>query len=126
MNMQNPYEDLIQTIDVILRKIEPDDGKKTVGLLITDLPTSGPEHPASRIRFLQRLKEHGAIKDFSVMNMAGTPYGFILNRPNRSKLLEERQLLVNFDQAQTAKRSAKRLSENKGPIVEHATMKFKV
>lgn len=115
MKMQNPYEDLIKAIDIILRKIEIDDAK-TVGLLITDLPTSGPEHPASRIKLFQRLKERGAIKDFSVMKMAGMPHGFILDQPNKSKLLDERQRLVNFDQPQPTKRTLTRLSENKGPV----------
>lgn len=115
MTMQNPYEDLIKTIDIILREIELSD-KKTVSLLTTNLPARGPEHPAGRIKFFERLKEHGAIKDFSVMNMAGMPYGLILNQPNKDKLLEERQRLVNFDQPQSRKRSSARTLENKGSI----------
>jgi len=35
MTMQNPYEDLIKTIDIILRKMEFTD-KKAVSLLITE------------------------------------------------------------------------------------------
>ena len=114
--MQNPYEDLIKIIDIILRKMELTD-KKAVGLLITEFSTSGgPEHPANRIKFFQRLKESGAVKDFNVMQMAGMPHGFILNQPNKQRLLEERQRLINLDQAQTTKKLSRRLSENKGPI----------
>ena len=78
MNMQNPYEDLIKIIDIILRKMELTD-KKVVGLLIAEFSTSGgPEHPTSRIKFFSQLKESGAIKDFSVMDMTGMPFGFTL------------------------------------------------
>ncbi|MBI3335676.1 MAG: hypothetical protein HY001_04215 [Candidatus Portnoybacteria bacterium] len=116
MNMQNPYEDLIKIIDIILRKMELAD-KKMIGLLITEFSTSGgPEHPAHRIKFFQRLKKASAIKDFSVMKMAGMPHGFILNQPNKQRLIEERNRLINFDQPQATKRSIARSTENKGPI----------
>lgn len=125
MNMQNPYEDLIKAIDIILRKIELADGK-AVGLLITELPTSnGPEHPASRIKFFQRLKESGAIKDFSVMEMGRMPHGFILTQPNKQQLLEERRRLVNFDQSQPVKQAPAHSSENKGPIKKLVLVKPK-
>src|SRR3989344_3572810 len=101
MNMQNPYEDLIKIIDIILEKIEFGN-KKVVGLLITDFPaTNGPVHPASRIKFFQRLKESGTIEDFEVMELGRMPHGFTLTRPNKQRLLEERKRLVNFDQQPT-------------------------
>ena len=116
MNMQNPYKGLIEIIDIVLRKMELTD-KKTVGLLITEFSTSGgPEHPANRVRFFRRLKESGAIKDFSVMEVAGMPLGFTLTQPNKQRLIEERNRLINFDQLQATKRSPTRSSENKGPI----------
>ena len=88
MNMQNPYEGLIKTIDVILRKAELEDGK-TLAFLITELPLSDePVSPASYIKFFQRLKESGAIKDFSVMEMGRRPHAFTLIQPNKGKLRE--------------------------------------
>jgi len=116
MTMQNPYEDLIEIIDIILRKMELTD-KKVVGLLIAEFSTSGgPEHPASRIKFFSRLKESGAIKDFSVMDMAGIPFGFTLTQPNKQRLIEERNRLISFDQPQPTKRTALHSIENKGLI----------
>src|SRR3989338_8725961 len=88
MNMQNPYEGLIKTIDVILRKAELEDGK-TLAFLITELPLSDePVSPAIYIKFFQRLKESGAIKDFSVMEMGRRPHAFTLIQPNKGKLLK--------------------------------------
>ena len=116
MNMQNPYEGLIKTIDVILRKAELEDGK-TLAFLITELPLSDePVSPASYIKFFQRLKESGAIKDFSVMEIGRRPHAFTLIQPNKGKLIEERRRLANFDQERPTKRGQTRLSENKGPI----------
>ena len=124
--MQNSYEDLIQIIDIILRKMELTD-KKVVGLLITEFSTSGgPEHPANRIKFFQRLKESGAIKDFDVMELGKAPFGFTLTQPNKQRLIEERNQLINFDQVQPLKRSSAHSSENKGLIRNLELVKPKI
>jgi len=53
------------------------------------------------------------------------PHGFTLTQPNKSKLLEERKRLVNFDQERPVKRGPVRLSENKGPIKKLGLVKPK-
>ena len=50
------------------------------------------------------------------MEVAGMPFGFTLTQPNKQRLIEERNRLINFDQLQAMKRSPTRSSENKGPI----------
>lgn len=122
--MENPYKNLIGVIDLILQKIEVKIDKKSFMIDLSDVPTKSIEEGRELIAFLDHLKKKGALYDFERFTIGQQPksplsslfyYKFTV-KPNKDKLLEERQRLVNFDQPQPAKRPPKRLSENKGPI----------
>ena len=123
MTMQNPYENLIKVIDLILQKMEVETDVDSFKINLQDVPGNSIEEKREQITFLDNLKKRGALYDFERFTIGPQKspidsifyFSFIV-KPNKNKLLEERQRLVNFDQAQTTKKSPRHLSENKGPI----------
>lgn len=94
--MQNPYEDLIKVIDLILRKIELDPTRRVYLFQGHDFPplSMGIHELAP---FFENLKSRDAIKDFQ--NLPRYSLSFIINEPNKKLLLKERKRLSNFEES---------------------------
>lgn len=131
--MENPHKNLIGVIDLILQKMEVETDKKNFMIDLSDVRTNNIEEGRELITFLDNLKKKGALYDFERFTIGEQPrspisslfyYKFTV-KPNKEKLLEERERLVNFDQVRPAKRPSMRQSTNKGPIKKLALVKPK-
>ena len=124
--MENPYENLIKIIDLILQKMEIDPDAKSFRIDLQDVPSDSIEEKRGQVAFLDNLKKRGALYDFERFTIGSSKspkspssllfyYTFTV-KPNKAKLIEERKRLANFDQERPTKRGKARFPENKGPI----------
>lgn len=99
MTIENPYEDYIKIIDVILRKIEADPGAGVYTLKLEDFPHSySIEQKQEQINFLSNLVKKRAIERIERYGLPrGATTAYFIHEPNRKLLLKERKRLVDFD-----------------------------
>lgn len=105
--MQNPYEDYIKIIDVILRKVEANPQAKVYRMDTGDLPRSQSiEHNRELVNYLYKLAERKAITkiESNSMNLSTKPFGRVpvtlsydIHEPNIKLLLKERRRLTDFE-----------------------------
>ena len=97
--MQNPYEDSIQTIDVVLRQIELNPKNRSfIFQSFDDIPIL-KRGPKELSRFLENLKTRGAIESYSI----GPGLIFYVTGPNKKLLLKERRGLMEFEKISAQK-----------------------
>jgi hypothetical protein len=103
--MQNPYEDYIKIIDVILRKIEADPLAKIYKMEPGDFPDAhSTEQRREQINFLLKLVSKKAISKINEegFSFARTPantmiFAHYVHEPNKKLLLKERRRLMEFE-----------------------------